>query len=87
MEPLISKERNFWKSIPAGERLSITLRFLSTAESEQSLLFSHRMGKCTVSSTIFETCDAIYNVLWKACLQSPLSPDEWLAIAKGFEEK
>ena len=88
VEPLISKqETNFWKSISAGERLSVTLRFLITAESQQSLLFSYRMGKSVVSNTISETCDAIYNVLWKACLQPPTSPDEWLPIAKGFEEK
>ena len=87
MEPLISKETNFWKSISAGERFSITLRFLITAESQKSLLFSYRMGKSAVSNTISETCGAIYNVLWKACLQPPSSPDEWLAIAKAFKEK
>ena len=53
------------------------------------------MGKSTVPNIIFETCDAIYNVrcymlynvLWKACLRPPSSADEWLAIAKDFQEQ
>ena len=45
------------------------------------------MGKSTVSNIITETCDATYNVLSKAFLQPPLSADEWLAIAKDFEEQ
>ena len=77
VEQLISKQKaNFWKSISTGERLSITLRFFATGKSQQSLLFSDRMGKSTVSNMISEMWDPIYNVLWKACLQPPLSPDE-----------
>ena len=59
LEPLISKEKFFWKSISVGERLSVTLQFLSTPESQQSLLFSYCMGKSTVSNTIFKTGEAI----------------------------
>ena len=44
------------------------LGFLSTAEWQQFLLFSYRMGKYTVSNTIFKKCNAMNNVLWKACL-------------------
>ena len=29
----------------------------------------------------------LYNVLWKACLRPPSSADEWLAIAKDFQEQ
>ena len=68
------------------ERLSITLRFLAIDESQESLSFSYGMGKSTVSNVISAKCDAIYNVIWKIYLQPPSSSDEWLAIAKDFEE-
>ena len=49
----------------------------------------------TVPNIISETCDAmynvrcymLYNVLWKACLRPPSSADQWLAIAKDFQEQ
>ena len=88
MEPLVlKKETNFWNTTSADERLSITLWFLATRESQQSLSFSYHMGNSTVSNIISKTCDAIYNVFWKTYLQPPSSPDEWLAIAKDFEEQ
>ena len=49
VEPLISKQRtNFRKPISAAERLSLTVRFLATAESQQSLSFYFRIGRPTV---------------------------------------
>ena len=57
------KDTNLCKSIPAVERLATTLRFLGTGDSPQSLWFSNRLGKATVSKIISETCKAIYTVL------------------------
>ena len=47
------------KKTPASERLTITLRFLETRDSQQSLSFSYRLGKATVSKFISATCKAI----------------------------
>ena len=64
VQPFITKQdTNFRKSISAAERLSLTLRFLATGESQQSLSFAYRIGKSTVSQIVSETCDVIYNVL------------------------
>ena len=51
------------KPISAEERLLITLRFLSSGESQQSLTFSFRVGKATVSKMVSETCIVIYETL------------------------
>ena len=53
IEPLVKKETtNFREPISASERLSITLRFLATGESQQSLSFAYRIGKATVSKIV-----------------------------------
>ena len=60
VKPIIKKkDTNFHKSIPASERLTITLRFLETRDSQQPLSFSYRLGKATVSKFISATCKAI----------------------------
>ncbi|XP_030751259.1 uncharacterized protein LOC115878794 [Sitophilus oryzae] len=52
-------------SIPAAERLAITLRFLATGDSYHSLMYLFRIPVCTISRIIPEVCSAIYNVLKK----------------------
>ena len=87
VEGLISKnDTNFRKSVSAEERLVVTLRFLATGDSQQSLSFSFRLGKSTVSRIISETCDAIYQSLKDDYLRCPASTSEWLAIADDFKE-
>lgn len=62
--PLIQKKDTVMrKSIPVGERLALTLRFLATGESFMSLQYTFRIPQCTISSIIPEVCDAIYMVL------------------------
>ena len=77
------KEANFWKPISTSGGLPITLRCLAIGESQQFLSF----WKTTASNIISKTCDAIYNALWKTYLQPPSPADEWLVIAKNFEEQ
>ena len=54
------KDTNLRKSMSVEERLAITL---ATGDSQQSLSFSYRLGKATMSKIISETCKAIYTVL------------------------
>ena len=65
--------------------MSLTLQFLATGESQQSLSFSYRIGKATVSKIVRETCDAIYEVLRSKYLRTPTTAD-WVSIAEDFEQ-
>lgn len=52
-------------AITPHERLSATLRFLSTGRSYEDLKYSTIISKSSLSKIIPETCSAIYNVLQK----------------------
>ena len=61
--PMLSKKSLYREPISAGERLSVTLRFLATGDSQQTISFSYRIGLTTVSNIIAETCDALWIAL------------------------
>ena len=85
--PYITKQKtNFRKPISAPQRLALTLRFLATGESQQSLSFSYRIGRSTVSKIVSETSLAIFHALRDPYLKTPTTEEEWLNIANGFEE-
>lgn len=87
VEPDIAKNQtNFREPISAAERLCLTIRYLATGDSQQSLSFAFRIGRSTVSGIIRETCVAIYSALAPIYMKAPSSSNEWLEIAKGFEE-
>ena len=46
--------------VPPGERLAVTLRYLVTGDSMQTVSFSYRLGHSTVCNIIEETCQAIW---------------------------
>ena len=86
--PHIEKEdTKFRKAISASERLAITLRLFATGDSQQTLSFSFRVGKATVSKIVAETSDAIYSVLKETYLSSPKTKEDWLRISQEFEDK
>ena len=85
--PLIEKRTTrFREPISASQRLALTLRFLATGESQQSLRFSYRIGKATVSKIVSEASLAIYNSLKQPYLKPPSSKEEWLSISLVFED-
>ena len=60
--PLIEKRTTrFREPVSASQRLALTLHLLATGEPQQSLSFSYRVGKATVSKIVSETSLAIYN--------------------------
>ena len=61
-EQIEKKDTCFRKSIPAAARLVITLRYLASGET-QSLSYSYRVGRSTISNIVSETCIAIYEYL------------------------
>ena len=86
LDSRISKrDTNFRKSISARERLVITIRFLSSGSSQQSLSFSFVHGRSTISKILQEVCDAIYEVLAPLYLKTPASAEDWKSIANDFE--
>ena len=85
VSPLISRQTTKLREpISAAERLAITLRFLASGNSQQSMSFSYRVGRQTVSSIIKETCHAIWQVLNEKYLSAPKLPEDWKNIAEQF---
>ncbi|CAH3158975.1 unnamed protein product, partial [Pocillopora meandrina] len=85
VSPLISKHTTKLREpVSATERLALTLRFLASGNSQQTMSFSYRVGRQTVSSIIKETCHAIWQVLNEKYLRAPSLPDDWEDIAEEF---
>ena len=85
--PLITKKNTrFRDAIPAGERLTITLRFLASGDSQISLSFMFRVGRKSVSRIVSETYKAIADVLTPKYVNAPKTPSEWKRIAVDFED-
>ncbi|XP_037933215.1 protein ALP1-like [Teleopsis dalmanni] len=83
----ISKEdTKFRKSITPAERLAVTLRFLATGDSFTSLEYLFRISKQSISKIVPEVCSALLEAL-KEYVKTPISPEEWCAVAKVFEQK
>ncbi len=67
--------------------MAITLRFLATGESYNSLGMSFRVGHSTVAKIVPETCQAIIDALAAEWIKTPQSPDEWKQVAQEFEDR
>lgn len=62
--PVIYKRDTKWrKAIPIQERLAITLRFLATGDSFQSLHYLFKVSPQIISEIVPEVCRAIIDVL------------------------
>ena len=74
---LISKQTTKPREpISPAERLALTLRFLASGNSQQSMPFCYRVGRQTVSSMIKKTCRAIWQVLNEKLLSAPQLPED-----------
>ena len=51
---------------------------------QQSLSFSFRIAKSTISSIVNETCAAIWECLQQQYIRPPKTKDDWKKIAEGF---
>lgn len=70
LRPLI-QETSLRESLSSAERLAITLRLLATRNSYQSLAYSFRVGKSTISELVPQVCIAIWKVLQPRVLRRP----------------
>lgn len=65
VHPLIQKKDTLMRpAIPSRTKLEITLRYLATGDSYQSLELLFRVAACTICKFLPEVLDAIKQVLW-----------------------
>ena len=67
--------------IEAAERLALTIRYLASGNSQQSMSFAYRLGRTTVSNIIQDTCLAIWDALSETYLKPPSTSEDWKHIA------
>ena len=67
-----------------GRQLSVTLRYLATGDSHQTIAFTYRFGHSTVNKIVSETCLAIWSPLSPIYVQCPSMEKEWEDVAKEF---
>ncbi|XP_050552278.1 uncharacterized protein LOC118277359 [Spodoptera frugiperda] len=85
LRPHIQKQNtNYRLAIPAEERLSVCLRFLTTAISFKALAHEYHMGYSTVLQIVHETCSAIWKYLRPRVMPKPTA-ELWTKLAKEFE--
>ncbi|KAK2555533.1 Protein ANTAGONIST OF LIKE HETEROCHROMATIN PROTEIN 1 [Acropora cervicornis] len=83
--PLVPKQDTPMRmSTPPGERLALTLRYLATGESFQSLSFQFRIGRTTIGEIVMQVCTAMLNTLKETYLKTPSSEEKWREIAELF---
>ncbi|XP_057302741.1 uncharacterized protein LOC130636907 [Hydractinia symbiolongicarpus] len=88
VRPYITKQTTSCrKPISAEEKLSVTLRFLATGESYQSLMYQFRMSDKTISLFVPIVARAIYRVLKKDYLRLPQTEEEWKALSDKINLK
>ena len=86
LQPVIQKENsNFRHPICVQERLAVTLCYLASSDSQQSVGWAHRIGKATISKIIKETTNAICEVLKEVYLKPPQEVADWKVISKEFQ--
>ena len=64
------------KVISAAERITLTLRFLATGETNKSLSYQFRISRAAISNITEDVCDAIVKNVAPEFLKVPSSPKE-----------
>lgn len=86
LKPTLQKFSTFRVPLSTEEKLAVTLRFLATGDSYESIKYNFLMASNTICKVVVETCDAIVSILGPKYLKTPTTPEEWLQIADGFEK-
>ncbi len=73
--------------ISAEEKLAVTLRYLATGESYESLQNQFRIHKSTICKFLPDVCEAIYSTLKEEYFILPSSQNAWLKLAEGTEKR
>ena len=75
------------RCILGPERLALTLRYLATGETFQSLELQFRIYVRAISYIVKGVCDAIVKFMVPIYIKVPNSVDEWLEIAQKFKDR
>ena len=65
-----------------SERLTLSLQYLVSGESQQSLSFSFRISRTAISNILADTCEKIWDSLCDIYVQ-PRSEVDWLNITEA----
>jgi len=85
--PLITKKTTLMRvPIPAELKLAITLRFLATGESYESLMYQFRVHSSTISKFIPVVCDEIFKTFKDRFMHLPDTTDEWESLANKTQQ-
>ena len=76
--PIIKRE-----CIGPDERLSVTLRYLATGDSQTTIPMNYRISPTSVGRIVNETCEALWQVL-STYVKCPRNEMEWKKIAHEF---
>ena len=74
------------RPIESDKRLALTLRYLVTGESFQSLSFQYRISMSPISY-IVKGCKAVVERLTPDFIKVPATKAEWLNVSKRFEDR
>ena len=66
--------------------MTITLRFLATGDSQQSLALQFRIGPSTIGKIIRETCEEIWAALNGTYISPPKTTSDWVKISESFDK-
>ena len=75
------------RPLEPGLKIAITLHFLVTGNSFQSMEFNWRTEHNTIGKFVFEVSDAIIEEYAREVFRTLTTTDGWLEIAKGFQER
>ena len=88
LRPRIEKQDTFYrKSVCAGTRLALTLRFFATGESYRSLRYNWLVADNTISKIVREVAQAIIDEFGEEVLMPPLTEEGWLQVAEKFSTR
>ncbi|XP_060872557.1 uncharacterized protein LOC132946531 [Metopolophium dirhodum] len=84
IRPSLTKQHtNMRNPICVEQRLTITIKYLSTGTCFKALQFDFHVGKSTIAEIVRETCVIIWEILQPTEMPKPTS-EQWLGIADRF---
>ncbi len=87
LSPMIAKKETWYcKSLYPGLRLAITLFFLATSDSYNSLMYGFRVAYNTISLIVKDMCQAIIDIYEDEVALCPSTEVAWHGIANRFGE-
>ncbi|XP_068205614.1 putative nuclease HARBI1 [Palaemon carinicauda] len=88
LTPHLLKQFTFMREpLQVGLMLAVTLCFLATGNSYQSLQYSFRVEASTISKLISEACKAIISAYNDEVLRCPKTEEAWKEVAARFTSR